>query len=69
MNDIKKPFFKKNGLYKYTQLQKRCHRKMKKGKSQIAISQANEPNEFICSNRTWTPYLPVAICNCFEAEK
>ena len=28
-------------LYVYTQLQKRCHRKMKKGKSQIGINSAN----------------------------
>ena len=45
----------------YTQLQTRCRRKMKKGKGQIGIDQANKPNEFICRIRVWTSYLPVGI--------
>ena len=54
-----------NEMYKLTT----CHRKMKKGKSQIAINQANRPSEFFCSIRTCTSYLPVGICYCFEGEK
>ena len=48
----------------HTQLQT----KMKKGKGQIGIDQANKPNEFICRIRIWTSYLPAGICFCFKAE-
>ena len=48
----------------HTQLQT----KMKKGKGQIGIDQANKPNEFICGIRIWTSYLPAGICFCFKAE-
>ena len=39
------------------------------GKSEIGINQANKSNEFTCSIRTWTSYLPVGICYCFKAER
>ena len=33
------------------------------------MNYANKPNEFSCSIRTWTSYLPAGICYCFKAER
>ena len=55
-------------LMKCAQLQKRCHRKMKK-KCQLGIFWANMLNKFICIIRTWTSYLPFGNCYFFKAEK
>ena len=32
-----------------------------------SINSAYKPNEFICSIRIWTSYLPVGVCYCLKS--
>ena len=53
---------------KCVQLQKRCHRKMKK-KSEKGFLGADKLNKFIHTISTLTSYLPFGHCYFFKAEK